>query len=107
MTSALGGSGRKTGVASAWDITRGTTSLYSGTTMPHRPIRPRLCSKASCSHPAKATLTYVYGDAQAVIGPLSAIAEPHTYDLCDVHATSLTAPVGWSIVRHQAYPEAI
>jgi len=49
----------------------------------------------------------VYGDAQAVIGPLSAIAEPHTYDLCDVHATSLTAPVGWSIVRHQAYPEAI
>ena len=31
---------------------------------------------------AIATLTYVYGDQTAVVGPLATYAEPHTYDLC-------------------------
>jgi Protein of unknown function (DUF3499) len=35
-----------------------------------------------------------------VIGPLAAFAEPHTYDLCEQHARSLTAPRGWDLVRH-------
>jgi len=48
-----------------------------------------------------ATLTYVYADSTAVIGPLAASAEPHTYDLCDTHARTLTAPRGWHLVRSE------
>ena len=69
--------------------------------MPHREPTPRLCSKNSCHIEASATLTYVYADKEAVIGPLSAIKEPHTYDLCRVHSERLTAPVGWTIARHR------
>lgn len=47
-----------------------------------------------------ATLTYVYAESTAVVGPLAAFAEPHTYDLCEAHARSLTAPRGWDVVRH-------
>ena len=45
-------------------------------------------------------MTYVYADSTAVIGPLAAFAEPHTYDLCEQHARGLTAPRGWDLVRH-------
>ncbi len=48
---------------------------------------------------AVATLTYAYGDQTAVLGPLATYAEPHTYDLCGAHASGLTAPRGWEIVR--------
>ena len=48
-----------------------------------------------------ATLTYVYADRAAVVGPLAVHAEPHCYDLCAEHATRLTAPLGWEVVRHQ------
>lgn len=48
-----------------------------------------------------ATLTYVYNDSTAVVGPLAAYPEPHTYDLCEPHARSLTAPRGWHVVRHE------
>jgi len=34
------------------------------------------------------------------VGPLAAFAEPHSYDLCEPHARSLTAPRGWHLVRH-------
>lgn len=34
-----------------------------------------------------------------VLGPLATYAEPHAYDLCDEHATRLTAPRGWDVVR--------
>ena len=46
-----------------------------------------------------ATLTYVYADSTAVVGPLAAYAEPHCYDLCFEHAHRLTAPRGWEVVR--------
>ncbi|WP_422632000.1 DUF3499 domain-containing protein [Pseudokineococcus basanitobsidens] len=46
-----------------------------------------------------ATLTYVYADSTAVLGPLAATPEPHTYDLCAPHAERLTAPRGWEVVR--------
>jgi hypothetical protein len=59
----------------------------------------RQCSKAGCAEPAVATLTYVYADSTVVLGPLATYAEPHTYDLCAVHAQRLTAPRGWDIVR--------
>lgn len=46
-----------------------------------------------------ATLTYVYADQVAVLGPLATYAEPHAYDLCSHHAERLSAPQGWSVVR--------
>ena len=46
-----------------------------------------------------ATLTYVYADSTAVLGPLATHAEPHSYDLCAEHAERLTAPRGWEVVR--------
>ncbi|WP_425481687.1 DUF3499 family protein [Kocuria coralli] len=49
-----------------------------------------------------ATLTYVYSDSTAVIGPLSVHNEPHAYDLCAPHAQRLTAPRGWEILRVEA-----
>ena len=59
----------------------------------------RRCSKTACRGAAVATLTYVYGDRAAVLGPLATYAEPHTYDLCAAHAERLTAPRGWDVVR--------
>ncbi len=53
------------------------------------------------------TLTYVYADSTAVLGPLATHAEPHCYDLCDMHAAKLTAPRGWAMVRLQPDPEAL
>ncbi len=51
-----------------------------------------------------ATLTYVYADSTAVVGPLAIAAEPHCYDLCERHAARLTAPRGWEVVRHEDDP---
>ena len=62
---------------------------------------PRRCSRSYCSEPASATLTYVYADSRVVMGPLAASHEPHDYDLCSDHASRLTAPRGWEVVRHQ------
>ncbi|HMM95738.1 DUF3499 domain-containing protein [Phycicoccus sp.] len=59
----------------------------------------RKCTKTGCRQPAVATLTYAYSDRAAVLGPLATYAEPHTYDLCAEHATRLTAPRGWEVVR--------
>ena len=61
----------------------------------------RRCSRTGCGHPAVATLTYVYADSTAVVGPLATYAEPHSYDLCEEHARRLTAPKGWEVVRHE------
>lgn len=59
----------------------------------------RQCSRSACGRPAVATLTYVYSDSTAVLGPLAQLAEPHSYDLCSEHAGRLTAPRGWEIMR--------
>jgi Protein of unknown function (DUF3499) len=59
----------------------------------------RRCSRTACARAAVATLTYVYSDSTAVVGPLATYAEPHSYDLCEVHAEGLTAPRGWEVVR--------
>ncbi|QSB05899.1 DUF3499 domain-containing protein [Natronoglycomyces albus] len=61
----------------------------------------RRCSRNGCRQPAVATLTYIYSDSTAVVGPLATAREPHSYDLCDTHARRLTAPRGWELVRHQ------
>lgn len=62
---------------------------------------PRRCSRNGCPKTAVATLTYVYADSTAVVGPLAVFAEPHSYDLCERHAVGLTAPRGWDLVRHE------
>jgi hypothetical protein len=62
----------------------------------------RQCSRQTCREPAIATLTYVYADSMAVLGPLSAAPEPHSYDLCEHHANRLSAPNGWSVLRISA-----
>lgn len=67
----------------------------------------RKCSKPSCTRSAVATLTYVYADSTAVLGPLATYAEPHCYDLCQSHSERLTAPRGWEVVRLQPDPEAL
>jgi hypothetical protein len=59
----------------------------------------RRCSRTACARAAVATLTYVYSDSTAVVGPLATYAEPHSYDLCELHAHGLTAPRGWEVVR--------
>jgi hypothetical protein len=67
----------------------------------------RRCSRPGCKQDAVYTLTYVYRDSTAVVGPLAAYTEPHCYDLCEGHAGRLTAPLGWDVVRlpvHVAEP---
>jgi hypothetical protein len=46
-----------------------------------------------------ATLTFVYADSTAVLGPLSTRPEPFAYDLCTRHAESMTPPRGWEVIR--------
>jgi hypothetical protein len=59
----------------------------------------RRCTRTACGQPAVATLTYVYAESTAVLGPLATYAEPHCYDLCSRHSSRLTAPLGWEVVR--------
>ncbi|RYE75692.1 MAG: DUF3499 domain-containing protein [Myxococcales bacterium] len=59
----------------------------------------RRCSRTACGRPAITTLTYVYADQTAVLGPLAMHAEPHAYDLCEAHSARLSAPRGWEVLR--------
>jgi hypothetical protein len=62
-------------------------------------VGSRRCSRTACKYAPVYTLTYVYRDSTAVLGPLAAYVEPHCYDLCEKHASRLTAPRGWDVVR--------
>lgn len=66
----------------------------------------RRCSRTACGRPAIATLTYVYADQTAVLGPLATYAEPHAYDLCEAHSERLSAPRGWEVLRLAPDPAA-
>ncbi|MGO4956040.1 DUF3499 domain-containing protein [Luteococcus sp. Sow4_B9] len=59
----------------------------------------RRCTKTGCQQTAVATLTYVYADSTAVLGPLAPEHFPGTYDLCRQHCDQLSAPRGWEVVR--------
>lgn len=59
----------------------------------------RQCTRSACREAAVATLTYVYADSTAVLGPLATFAEPHCYDLCAKHSERLTAPRGWDVIN--------
>jgi hypothetical protein len=54
-----------------------------------------------------ATLTYVYADSTAVLGPLATYAEPHCYDLCVDHSERLVAPRGWEVIRLAPDPASL
>jgi len=66
----------------------------------------RRCSRTACGRSAVNTLTYVYADQTAVLGPLATYAEPHAYDLCDLHSERLSAPRGWEVLRLAPDPRA-
>jgi hypothetical protein len=51
-------------------------------------------------------LTYVYADQTAVLGPLATYAEPHAYDLCELHSERMSAPRGWEVLRLAPDPNA-
>ena len=59
----------------------------------------RQCSRTASSGGATATLTYVYSEQTAVLGPLATYAEPNTYDLCVAHAKGRPVPRGWDVIR--------
>ena len=61
----------------------------------------RGCSRAGCKSLAAMTLTYVYSESTAVVGPLATFSEPHAYDLCVVHGTRLKVPHGWSVIKQE------
>lgn len=61
----------------------------------------RGCSRGGCRRKAVMTLTYVYADSVAVVGPLATFAEPHAYDLCEVHGERTTVPNGWNVIRQE------
>ena len=52
-------------------------------------MNTRCCSRTACKQPPVYTLTYVYRDSTAVLGPLAAYVEPHCYDLYEKHAARL------------------
>ncbi|MGC4932964.1 DUF3499 domain-containing protein [Gordonia sp. DT30] len=62
---------------------------------------PRQCCRPGCARSAVATLTFVYAESTAVIGPLASSAEPHSWDLCDEHARRITVPRGWEMLRSE------
>ncbi len=62
----------------------------------------RSCSRVSCTSSASMTLTYIYSESTAVLGPLATFSEPHSYDLCDKHSARLTVPNGWNVIRQSA-----
>lgn len=53
-----------------------------------------------------ATLTYVYAESTAVLGPLGPTHEPGSYDLCREHYRALSAPRGWELIRLPGVDEA-
>ncbi|WP_151083101.1 DUF3499 domain-containing protein [Nocardioides cynanchi] len=67
----------------------------------------RRCSRTACGRPAVLTLTYVYADSTAVVGPLATYAEPHSYDLCEAHGERLSAPRGWEVLRLAPDPSTL
>ena len=64
----------------------------------------RHCTRSGCHRKAVMTLTYVYADSIAVVGPVATYSEPHAYDLCELHGAKLTFPNGWQVIRREINP---
>ena len=61
----------------------------------------RGCSRVGCRSVATMTLTYIYAESTAVVGPLATFSEPHAYDLCAIHGERLKVPHGWSVIKQE------
>ena len=61
----------------------------------------RGCSRVGCRSVATMTLTYIYAESTAVVGPLATFSEPHAYDLCVLHGERLKVPYGWSVIKQE------
>lgn len=61
----------------------------------------RICSRPTCRNYADVTLTYDYEDRMMAVGPLLQTPTDGGYDLCDVHASRLRPPSGWTVVQHR------
>lgn len=62
----------------------------------------RQCARPGCSTTASATLAYDYAQRTSWLVPLAEERHPMSYDLCDVHADSLTVPRGWRLDDRRA-----
>jgi len=67
----------------------------------------RSCSRTGCRQIATKTLTYIYADSVAVLGPLATFAEPHAYDLCEVHSLRMSVPRGWTVIKQEPDAEQV
>ena len=61
----------------------------------------RACSRVGCRSIATMTLTYIYAESTAVVGPLATYSEPHAYDLCVIHGERLKVPHGWNVIKQE------
>jgi len=61
----------------------------------------RACSRVGCRSVATMTLTYIYAESTAVVGPLATYSEPHAYDLCSTHGERLKVPHGWNVIKQE------
>src|SRR6516164_900975 len=88
-----------------WRRSRATLMRVWGLHDQYRPgergglVSYRCCSRPACKRPPVCTLTYVYKDSTAVVGPLAVYVDPHSWDLCEMHAARLVVPRGWDVVR--------
>lgn len=44
-------------------------------------------------------MSYAYAESTVVVGPLSPVPHPHSWDLCAKHAAKIKPPVGWELSR--------
>lgn len=61
----------------------------------------RACSRVGCRSVAMMTLTFIYAESTAVVGPLATYSEPHAYDLCATHGERLKVPHGWNVIKQE------
>jgi hypothetical protein len=57
--------------------------------------RARHCSRPGCAEPASATLIFNYATRELWVEDLGE-RDPHTIDLCGMHADRLNPPIGWT-----------
>jgi hypothetical protein len=62
----------------------------------------RSCRRTGCTRPAGASLSFRYATRQVWVRDPLAGEDLSRYDLCDLHADSLTVPRGWTRVDQRA-----
>lgn len=62
--------------------------------------RARLCNRPACAEPATASLTFQYATRTLWLRDLGE-RDPHTIELCTMHADRLKPPRGWTGEDHR------